>query len=97
MVDIDGTVFNTIGNDYPNSKPIPERIAYFNRLYDEGHTIKYWTARGGNSGLDWYDLTLQQLKDAGAKFHTFQTRKPCYDVWIDDKAFNANAYFSENK
>ena len=93
MVDIDGTIFNTVDRNYTESKPIVDRIAYFNRLYDEGHTINYWTARGSNSGKDWYSLTLQQLKDAGVKFHTFNTGKPSYDIWIDDKAVNVDAYF----
>jgi hypothetical protein len=93
MVDIDGTIFETIDKNYPESKPIPERIAYFNRLYDEGHTIKYWTARGSGSGKNWYDLTLKQLQDFGVKFHEFNVGKPSYDLWIDDKAVNADAYF----
>jgi hypothetical protein len=45
MIDIDGTIFNTIDKNYPESKPIVERIAYFNKLYDEGNIIKYCTAR----------------------------------------------------
>lgn len=93
MVDIDGTIFDTIGTDYPNSEPIVERIEYFNKLYDEGHTIKYWTARGSNSGKNWYDLTLSQLNKFGVKFHEFNVGKPTYDIWIDDKAVNVDAYF----
>lgn len=95
MVDIDGTIFNTPGSNYKESKPIPERIAHFNKLYDEGHTIKYWTARGSNSGLDWHELTLKQLQEAGAKFDTFAIGKPAYDVWIDDKAVNVDVYFDK--
>lgn len=93
MIDIDGTIFNTIDRNYPESTPIQERIDYFNKLYDEGHTIKYWTARGSGSGKDWYDLTLKQLQDFGVKFHEFNVGKPSYDLWIDDKAVNADAYF----
>ena len=93
MVDIDGTIFETVNKNYPESKPIMNRINYFNKLYDKGHIIKYWTARGSGSGIDWYDLTLKQLQDAGAKFHEFNVGKPTYDIWIDDKAMNADAYF----
>jgi hypothetical protein len=95
MVDIDGTIFNTVDRDYVNSQPIPERIEHFNKLYDEGHTIKYWTARGSGSGKDWYNLTLTQLQNAGVKFHSFNTGKPSYDLWIDDKAVNVDAYFTD--
>lgn len=93
MIDIDGTIFNTIDKNYPESTPIPERIEYFNKLYDEGHVIKYWTARGSGSGNNWYDLTLQQLNNFGVKFHEFNVGKPSYDIWIDDKAVNVDAYF----
>jgi hypothetical protein len=49
VVDIDGTI--CINGDcssckYEGSTPIPERIEKINSLYYEGHTIKYFTARG---------------------------------------------------
>ena len=47
VVDIDGTICKTKGSDYENSKPIKERIQKMNELFDEGHEIHYWTARGG--------------------------------------------------
>lgn len=93
MIDIDGTIFNTINKNYLESTPITDRIKYFNKLYDEGHIIKYWTARGSGSGIDWYEHTLKQLQDFNVKFHEFNVGKPSYDLWIDDKAVNADAYF----
>lgn len=93
MIDIDGTIFNTINKNYFESTPIVDRINYFNRLYDQGHTIKYWTARGSGSGIDWYEHTLKQLHNFGVKFHEFNVGKPSYDIWIDDKAVNVDAYF----
>ena len=85
-VDIDGTVFNTDGNDYENSSPIMENIAKINKLYDEGNTIIYWTARGRRSGKNFFMLTIDQLVKAGAKFHGLDTRtKPAWDMCIDDK------------
>ena len=36
-----------------------------NKLYDEGHTVVYWTARGSTTGIDWGDLTQNQLKEWG--------------------------------
>jgi hypothetical protein len=92
-VDIDNTICETQGNDYPNSKPLLDRIQKINTLYDSGHEIHYWTARGSNSGVDWLQLTLQQLETWGCKYTTAKTGKPAYDVWIDDKAINAEQYF----
>lgn len=92
-VDIDNTICETQGNDYPNSKPLLDRIEKINTLYDAGHEIHYWTARGSNSGVDWLQLTLQQLETWGCKYTTAKTGKPAYDVWIDDKAINAEQYF----
>lgn len=94
MVDIDGTICTgTEDRVYTNAKPIVERIQHFNKLYDEGHEIYYWTARGSGSGKDWYELTLNQLKSWGAKFHSFNVGKPSYDIWIDDKAIYSEDYF----
>ena len=85
IVDIDGTIFNTEGNDYE-----------INRLFDEGNEIHYWTARGSSSGKDHLPLTLKQLKQWGCKYTTANVGKPVYDVWIDDKAFNDEHYFDSN-
>ena len=97
MVDIDGTICNNTYSDYESAEPFIERIRYFNDLFDQGHEIHYWTARGGNSGLDWTELTLQQLAEWGAKYTTAGTGKPVYDLFICDKAVNADTYFEEIK
>ncbi len=94
IVDIDGTICNNTQGNYTQARPIPERIAKINSLYDQGHHITYWTARGGNSGIDWTDLTNQQLATWGCKFHVLMMRKPVYDLWIDDKAINSEVFFS---
>ena len=67
VIDIDGTICKEVilpsgKKDYANHVPIPERIEKVNRLYDQGHTIKYMTARGITSGVDYYDLTKNQLE-----------------------------------
>jgi histidinol phosphatase-like enzyme len=87
FVDIDGTICKSGGSSYVNAKPIPENIAKINRLYDEGNTIIYWTARGGTTGIDWSALTGQQLVDWGCKFHDLiMNQKPSYDLLICDKS-----------
>jgi hypothetical protein len=93
MVDIDNTICKTNGSDYKNSIPYTERILYLNILLDQGNEIHYWTARGGNSGIDWYDFTKSQLESWGVKYTSFNTGKPSYDLWIDDKAIFSEVFF----
>ena len=95
VVDIDGTICTNTNGDYENAMPIQERIEFFNELFDEGNEIIYWTARGKNSGKDWADLTFKQMERWGVKASSVLLDKPAYDVWIDDKAFNADAFFKE--
>lgn len=89
-VDIDETVCLTPDNPrvYEESEPIKENIEKINKLYDEGHTIIYWTSRGSRSGINWHELTESQLKSWGAKFHKLECNKPYYDLFIDDKTIN---------
>ena len=91
-VDIDNTITETQGMDYPNSKPVKANIEKINKLYDEGHTIVYWTARGQKSGIDWTELTAKQLDEWGAKHHGLKLTKPPFDIFIDDKAINAREW-----
>lgn len=85
-VDIDGTICDTVGG-YANAKPIPENIAKINKLFDEGNIIVYWTARGKVTGINWTELTAQQLTAWGCKYHdVVMNSKPAYDLLIDDKS-----------
>lgn len=93
IVDIDGTICNNTGGEYEQATPIQERIDFFNDLYDKGHIIIYWTARGGSTGKDWTQLTHQQLNTWNVKHHEIRMNKPSYDFWIDDKAYNADFLF----
>lgn len=86
-VDIDETICITPDNPrvYENASPIIENIKKINKLYDEGYTIVYWTARGSRTQINWYDLTKKQLLEWGAKHHELNVSKPYYDLFIDDK------------
>jgi len=86
IVDIDNTICSNKNSDYHNSIPYMDRIAKINHLYDSGHTIIYWTARGGSTGINWSEVTASQLKEWGCKYHELKMNKPSYDVWVDDKA-----------
>ena len=96
FVDIDETICNTPENrNYRESTPIKENIEKINKLYDEGNTIVYWTARGTGSGIDWRDVTEEQFEEWGVKYHRLKLGKPIYDLFICDKAINTDAYFEE--
>lgn len=93
--DIDNTICLTKADDYKKAKPIPERIKAINKLYDEGHTINMWTARGFVTNIDWYDFTIKQLRGWGLNFHKLYM-KPYADIMVDDKALSDKAFFDES-
>lgn len=88
-VDIDGTICRTHGCDYLAAEPMMDRIERVNALHDAGHTVVYWTARGALTGIDWHGATLAQLRRWGCRFSSLECTKPHFDVFVDDKAFNA--------
>lgn len=97
-VDIDDTICYHTSEykdklDYSQAMPFLDRIDKINRLYEEGNTIIYWTARGSKTGINWFQITHQQLISWSAKFHELRMGKPNYDLFIDDKNINSEAYF----
>ena len=97
-VDIDETIcVSPEDRDYSRAVPMQERIEKINKLYDEGNTIVYWTARGTGSGIDWKDVTMEQFHRWGVKYHGLMMGKPIYDLFIDDKNINSETYFSKFK
>lgn len=105
VIDIDGTICDKElcrkDDNYEHSIPKQDRIVRINQLYDDGHTIKYFTARGMGrhkddaklAYADFYNLTEMQLKNWGCKFHELILGKPSGDIYIDDKGVNANDFF----
>tara|TARA_Y100001938_G_C8036324_1_gene403535 strand:+ start:837 stop:1148 length:312 start_codon:yes stop_codon:yes gene_type:complete len=97
-VDIDETICRTPDNrDYRESEPMMDRIGKINKLYEDGNTIIYWTARGTLSGIDWREVTEKQFKQWGVKYHKLILKKPYYDLFIDDKNINSETFFSEQE
>ena len=85
-VDIDNTICSQEVEEYEKAVPWNDNIAKINKLYDEGHHITYYTARGSSTGINWYNLTKQQLDHWGCKYHKLSVgRKPDYDLLICDK------------
>jgi hypothetical protein len=104
VVDIDGTICSAqagLSRDYRDAEPFLERIKTLNDLYDRGHTIVYFSARGMGSSRDrkvwaylrWWAVTRRQLKTWGAKHHKLLLGKPSGDFYIDDKGIAADLFF----
>lgn len=93
-VDIDDTIadydIKDSKTDYYKARPISINIDKINKLYDEGNTIVYYTARGSvNTDLreEYTLLTKKQLSEWGAKYHKLSVgEKPAYDLLICDKS-----------
>ena len=106
IFDIDGTICTTISDgNYENATPILDRIKIVNRLYDNGNTIIFQTARGmGRSNNNailanemFYSLTENQLNNWGVKYHKLFLGKPAGDIYIDDKAARDVDFFSSQR
>ena len=102
-IDIDGVLVDRpnnvehLGKDkYKHCYPIQKNIDIINKLYDLGHRIILFTARGmttfnGNIPkvyLELFSLTAEQMRTFGVKHHQLYMGKPHYDLIIDDKALN---------
>ena len=99
FVEVDETICHygkkrTGAVDYSTAIPYKDRISKINKLYDEGNTIVYWTARGTKTGINWFHVTLNQLNTWGCRFTELRLGKPNYDLFIDDKNINSENYFS---
>jgi hypothetical protein len=99
-VDIDETICNTPEDrNYLESTPIHKRIRRINKLYDKGHQIFYWTARGGSKPDDkarieeLTKLTKSQLDAWNVKYTDVFLGKRNYDLFICDKVINTEDFF----
>ena len=104
VFDIDGTLCTDSQGDYKSAEPLTERIAYINKLFDEGNRIILFTARGmGSSNNDsnfaiqkWEKFTQVQLQQWGVKYHKLFLGKPSGDIYVDDKAIRDTDFFNFN-
>jgi len=97
IFDIDGTLCSLVKNaEYTKAQPLKERIKKVNDLYNEGHYIKLYTARGSTTGINWEETTKKQLEKWNLKYHELLMNcKPHGDLFIDDKAINADLFFNQ--
>lgn len=86
-IDIDDTICHST-EDYTKATPIYENIKKANKLYEDGHEVIYWTARGTLTGINWENFTKNQLDNWGVKYTEIKFGKPFYDIFIDDKNMN---------
>ena len=84
--DIDGVIAKIVSElQYDKAEPVTENISLINNLYDRGHTIILYTARGSKTGIDWKEVTKNQMKKWGVHYHELHFGKPAADYYIDDK------------
>lgn len=89
--DIDGVVATLVpGNDYRKARPILKNIRIVNRLFDKGHRIIFYSARGSATGILWRAFTKRQLKKFGVRYHELHLGKPAADFYVDDKMTTLN-------
>tara|TARA_E500000331_G_C17207376_1_gene692014 strand:- start:602 stop:925 length:324 start_codon:yes stop_codon:yes gene_type:complete len=103
IFDIDGTICTKVdSSDYSKAEPYLNRIKTVNRLYDEGNTIIFQTARGMGRSKNstayahkaFFEFTKNQLTGWGVKFHELHLGKPAGDLYIDDKGIKDEDFFT---
>ena len=97
--DIDNTIVLFDNNrDYANFKPDTEMVSMINKLYDDGHTIVLYTARGMTScgpnkiSIEIVLPLIENLEKIGLKYHELVTHKISYDFLIDDKTISPDTF-----
>ena len=89
LIDIDGTVLTQHApGDYDKCEPLPGALEFVNGLYDQGHQVVFYTARN----FKYMQLTHEQLRRFGFKYHHLDMGKPHGDIIIDDRAVRFNSW-----
>ena len=103
-IDVDGTICEERDSDgveirpITNRRPYKDRIEKINKLYNEGHYIIYYTARGIKSGRGkshYRPITEQQLSDWGCKYHELVFKSHDIDIFVDDRSIHPDQFFEE--
>jgi hypothetical protein len=101
VFDLDLTLCSHSAKGYEHAKPLKNRIQVVNQLYDEGHHLTIFTARGMSTfggvklfaKVRWRGTTRRQLKAWGVRYHKLVLGKPAGDVYVDDKGVLADDFF----
>lgn len=94
VVDFDNTIAMHVERDWENATPNTPLIEILNKLYDEGHDVSIFTARGTlscNGDRELAERTYRGqietwLNKHGVKYTMLSFNKPLADVYVDDKA-----------
>jgi CMP-N,N'-diacetyllegionaminic acid synthase len=93
VVDIDGVVAQlSPDNDYNLSEPNQTVIDAVNRLFEAGHHITLFTARGSMTGIDWTAVTTDQMQRWGVKHHELRLGKPAANFYVDDRNLSVHEF-----
>jgi len=88
-IDLDGTLCTEERTfDRPLAEPLPGAVVGVRELFDLGHTIVIWTARGWEQ----FRVTKKWLETHEIPFHALLMGKPIMDFWIDDRAVSFNGW-----
>ena len=92
-IDLDWTLCEWEFREWWEPNPIQERIDFINKnIYQRGWHIIIYTARSP----EFYKITLAWLIKYWVKFHWIAMFiKPWADLYIDDKAINADLFFKK--
>jgi len=101
VFDLDGTLCTLTDGNYEEAKPRWPRIAKVNELYEAGHHITIYTARGmgrnnnyiAQSWAQFGAITRDQLDAWKVKYHELFLGKPSGDIYIDDKGMKDDDFF----
>lgn len=98
-IDIDNTITHwDDSRDYENFVPDEQMVKVINSLYEKGHEIVLFTARGmgsvgpGRISIDIVPALIKNLDKIGLKYHELITHKPKYDFIVDDKALRPDEF-----
>mgnify|MGYP001359638697 CR=1 FL=1 len=98
-IDIDNTITHwDDSRDYENFVPDEQMVKVINSLYEKGHEIVLFSARGmgsvgaGRISIDIVPALIKNLDKIGLKYHELITHKPKYDFIVDDKALRPDEF-----
>jgi hypothetical protein len=104
VFDLDGTLCTETNGVFHEAKPITENIEILNKLYNDGHEITIYSARGmkrfNNDVSKVYDslfqMTKSQLESWGVLYHKLILGKP-YGKYIDNDSYTIDSLRREKR
>lgn len=104
VCDIDGVICDEVNDDLNLRNPYPDRIAYLNSLFEQGHEIIIYTSRGMKScdnnpveaDKKYRELTTKQLLEWGLHFDQLFFGKPNADIYIDNHNILVDDFFEKS-